>query len=151
MSKSRGRPSSYSPEFAHQARLLCERYGATDADLAEFFSVSRRTIQTWKIKHAEFLRSLSLGKEAADDRVERALYERCLGYSHEEEKIFCYEGKIVRVNTIKRFPPDTKACLGWLYNRRGDKWRRFPEGQMVDAEQLAQAISDLNEKQHLLI
>ena len=59
----------------------------------------------------------------ADDRVERSLYHRAVGYSFESEKIFHHQGEVVRVPIIEHVPPDVGAAMSWLKNRRPDKWR----------------------------
>lgn len=117
-----GRPSKYKPEFVAQAEKLC-KLGATDAEMADFFQVTISTLSLWKVKHAEFSDALKLGKEVADRRVEEALYNRALGYSHEETDIRVIEGKIMATPMIKHYPPDTTAAIFWLKNRRPDEWR----------------------------
>jgi hypothetical protein len=56
--RSAGRPSSYRPEFADQARKLC-RLGATDEQLADFFGISDRTMKRWEADHPEFCQGLN--------------------------------------------------------------------------------------------
>lgn len=118
----RGRPTVYKTEFAGQALKLC-KLGATDADLAEFFGVTDRTINRWQIRYDEFCRSLKDGKEAADNRVERSLYHKAVGYTFDAEKIFQYEGAPVRVPYREHIAPDTTAMIFWLKNRRAADWR----------------------------
>lgn len=55
--KSRGRKSEYREEYAEQALKLC-LLGATDKEIAEFFSVSEQTLNSWKKKFPQFLESL---------------------------------------------------------------------------------------------
>ena len=118
-----GRPSSYKPEFAKMARHLC-KLGATDADLAVAFEVSIPTIDTWKAKRPDFLGSLKAGKADADDRVERSLYSRAVGYSFNSEKIFCNkDGEVTRVPIVEHVPPDVTAQIFWLKNRKPSEWR----------------------------
>ena len=119
-----GRPSKYTQEFAVQAGKLCA-FGATDADLADFFDVSVRTIPRWAAEYPEFCQALKAGKSAADDRVERSLYQRALGYSHEAVKIFMPAGsrEPVYATYTEHYPPDTTACIFWLKNRRPEEWR----------------------------
>jgi hypothetical protein len=117
-----GRPTDYKPEYAEQGRKLCE-LGATDMEMAEFFKVDIRTIYNWKHSHVEFFQAVIVGKEALDDRVERSLYQRAVGYSFNSEKIFHHQGAITRADTIEHVPPDPSAALNWLKNRRGEKWR----------------------------
>lgn len=123
-SKHTGRPSAYRPEFAAQAKKLCE-LGATDAELAEFFQTTITTIKNWKAQFPEFLAASKLGKEAADERVSTSLYNRAMGYSHEAVKIFMPAGakEPVMAPYVEHVPPDTTACIFWLKNRRPDLWR----------------------------
>ena len=71
-------PRSYDPEVAYQARKLCQ-LGATDIELADFFGVCRETIYRWIIEFPGFSDAIKVGKEPADDRVERSLYQRSVG------------------------------------------------------------------------
>src|SRR5262245_7010737 len=118
----RGRKPTWNDAYLEQAKKLAA-LGATDADIADFFGVSSRTVMSWKVAKPEFLHALKTAKEAADARVERRLYERAVGYSVETEKIVCSGGKIIRVRTIEHYSPDTTACIFWLKNRQPEKWR----------------------------
>lgn len=116
-----GRPTQFKPDYVEMARKLCE-LGATDVELADFFKVSERTLNTWKVKHADFLQSLTLGKAAPDNRVEASLYRRALGYTHESEQILVVKGQVKRLRTVKQYPPDAASCIFWLKNRRRSEW-----------------------------
>ena len=76
--KSRGRKSGYREEYAEQALKLC-LLGATDKEIAEFFSVSEQTLNSWKKKFPQFLESLKKGKAVADANVASRLYSRAIG------------------------------------------------------------------------
>lgn len=117
-----GRPSSYKPEYATQAAKLC-KLGATDSDLADFFDVSTRTIANWQGRYSEFLQALKSGKTEADDRVERSLYQKAVGYEYDAVKIFNANGSPMVVPYRERVQPDTTAAIFWLKNRRADQWR----------------------------
>lgn len=117
-----GRPSKYRPEFAQQAKKLCE-LGATDAQLADFFEVSVSTINLWKINFPEFSESISVPKEIADARVEQSLYRRAMGYEHDEVDIRVVNGEIVATPLRKYYPPDSTAMIFWLKNRKPEQWR----------------------------
>ncbi len=117
-----GRPTSYKPEYAAQAAKLCE-LGATDMELADFFEVSTSTIYAWRNQVAEFSEAVIAGKGAADARVERAFFNRAVGYTFESEKVFQHQGEIIRADTREHVPPDAGAALNWLKNRQPDKWR----------------------------
>lgn len=119
-----GRPTSYKPEFATQAEKLCH-LGATDQELADFFEVSVRTIYRWKADHVEFCQALKAGKSMADDRVERSLFQRAVGYEQDDVKIFMPAGaeQPVYAPFRAKIAPDTTAAIFWLKNRRRAEWR----------------------------
>lgn len=123
-----GRPSSYKPEYAKQAEKL-SLLGATDTDLADFFGVSVRTIERWRVNFEDFCRAIKDAKEYADNRVERSLYQRAMGYEVDAVKIFMPAGadEPVYAKYRERVAPDTAAQIFWLKNRRKDKWREKSE------------------------
>lgn len=51
------------------------------------------------------------------------LYQRATGYSHLEDKVFNDNGKPLIVPTIKHYPPEVKAAIFWLKNRKSLTWR----------------------------
>lgn len=117
-----GRPTDFRPEFVEQAEKLC-RLGATDLELADFFDVSTVTIWRWKCDNEAFCNALKVGKELADQRVERSLFAKATGFEHDSVKIFQHEGSPVVVPYREKVPPDTTACIFWLKNRRSKDWR----------------------------
>lgn len=119
-----GRPSKFHPGLVEQAKKL-SLLGATDRELADFFKVSQSTLNLWKIEHPEFSEALKLGKESADARVERSLFQRALGYTHDAVKIFAdpKTGAEQIVPFTEHYPPDTTAAIFWLKNRRPEEWR----------------------------
>jgi hypothetical protein len=119
-----GRPSKYKPEFGKQAAKLSE-LGATDQEIADFFEIEVRTLYRWKHDHEEFCQSLKAGKDIADDRVERSLYQRAIGYEQEEVKIFMPSGaeNPVYAPFRAKVAPDVTAAIFWLKNRRSQDWR----------------------------
>lgn len=117
-----GRPSKFKKEFVKQAEKLCT-LGATDEDLADFFTVSIRTISHWKAGHPEFLQALKAGKDQADDRVERSLYQRAVGYSYDAVHFSSFQGEVTETPYREHCPPDVTAQIFWLKNRKADEWR----------------------------
>lgn len=139
---SAGRPSEYRDEFADQARKLCE-LGATDIELADFFEVDVRTIYRWRNSHEAFCQAVKVGKDACDDRVERSLFQRAVGYTFESEKVFQFQGQIVRADTREHVPPDAGAAMNWLKNRRGEQWRDKQDHEHHGTVVLALSDADL--------
>ena len=126
----RGRKSLFRPEYILIAKAAA-RFGAIEDEIADELKISPGTLDNWKKKYPEFLSALKAGKEASDDRIERSLYQRAIGYSHPAVKAFMTrDGKIVEHKYIEHYPPDTTAALFWLKNRRPDRWR---DVQRIDA------------------
>lgn len=116
------RPTKYKAEYAKTASSLA-KLGATNQEMAEAFGVSLSTLKLWVVRHAEFSAAIKLGKDAADERVVDALFNRAMGYSHPDTDIRVIDGAIVETSLIKHYPPDTAAAIFWLKNRRPDEWR----------------------------
>jgi DNA-binding XRE family transcriptional regulator len=139
-----GRPTAYKNEYSEQAYKLC-LLGATDVQLADFFGVSKQTVNAWKMAHPEFLDSLKRGKDVADTMVAESLYQRAIGYSHPDVHISNYQGEITITDITKHYPPDTVAAIFWLKNRQPRKWKDkievkedlginvFPPKEVLDA------------------
>lgn len=150
-----GRPSAFRPEFVEKARTLCQA-GLTDLELADFFGVSSTTINNWKHQDGAFLATLKNAKDVSDERVERSLYHRAVGYSFETEEIFQYQGEVVRAKVRKHVPPDVTAQIFWLKNRRKDAWRdvhRHEIGRAGEFDKLSDAelVTELAKTAQLLL
>jgi hypothetical protein len=117
-----GRPSKYREEFADQARKLC-LLGATDVELADFFDVHPDTISEWKNVHEQFSVSIKKGKQQADADVADRLYQRAMGFEHDDVHVSNYQGDVTLTPIRKIHAPDTTAAIFWLKNRQSKKWR----------------------------
>lgn len=117
------RPSKYRPEYAGQVAKLCEHFGATTLEVAEFLGITRRTLTNWMHKHPELVEAMKPAKAVADERVVKSLYHRAIGYSVESEKLFCQNGKVIRAKIIEHYPPDVAAAIWWTKNRMPEAWR----------------------------
>jgi hypothetical protein len=118
----RGRKPTWRDGNLEQAAKLAA-LGLTDAEMAEFVGVSLRTFMRWKVDSPEFCHALKAGKEVADARVERRLFERAIGYKTIETKVLVIKDKVVKADVEKEHPPDTTACIFWLKNRDPENWR----------------------------
>lgn len=119
-----GRPTLFRPEMIERVKVLCES-GAVDREIAQALGIAECTLYDWKHKYPEFSEAMKPGKEMADDRVERALFNRAVGYSFDSEKIFNdKDAGIVRAACVEHVPPDVNAARIWLENRRRDRWGR---------------------------
>lgn len=138
-----GRPTAYHSSYAETAKKLCLAFGATDAQLAQWFEVSEQTINNWKGAHPDFLASIQQGKAIADANVALALYERATGYSHADVHISVWQGEAIVTPITKQYPPDVAAAKYWLNNRQPTHWRNQVEVE-VSANVSAPTIAQLD-------
>lgn len=117
-----GRRIPYKPEYAAVTRGAAD-LGATDREIADALGVSTRTLNRWASRHPEFSDALKKGRAAANARVERSLYHRAVGYSHEAVKLQLVGGEVVRTPFIQHHPPVVAAAIFWLKNRDPENWR----------------------------
>jgi hypothetical protein len=125
-----GRPSGYKAEYSRQAKELCT-LGATVNELARFFQVGENAIYDWANKNKEFAKALQLGREACDERVERALYHKALGFEKEIEKEVLDKNGEKKVVVEKIYiPPSDTAIQFYLKNRKRSDWRDRQEHEI---------------------
>ena len=117
-----GRPTLHKPENVDIARQYC-MLGATNDALAERFEVCRRTIDNWIATIPEFSEAVRQGREVADEAVVSALFARATGMEQKVTKVFCHRGQPVTADYTVHLPPDVRACIFWLRNRRPGQWR----------------------------
>ena len=132
----------YTPDIAASAHALA-LLGAKDREIAVELGVPIETFELWKACVPDVKEALQRGRAVADGRVAAALYERAIGYQHPEEKIFVQYGEVTRVETIKRYPPDTKAALAWLSRRRPEDWMERTVQEHTGKIQFETAMRDL--------
>ena len=83
----------------------------------------------------------------ADEIVERSLYERATGYSHESVKIFCNkDGDVVQVPFIEHVAPDPTSMIFWLKNRKPADWREKSEVEIPGLATLADSIAQARKR-----
>lgn len=132
----RGRKSAWIEIISPQLESIeawC-RNGCTDEQIAKNLGIDRSTFARYKAEKKELKDVLKTGKEAANLKVENALYKRATGYTYTEtyddyDLIIDANGKATptgrgKRRTIKKeVPPDTTAIFFVLQNRWSDKWR----------------------------
>ena len=111
-------------------------FGLIDEQICKALDISVPTLENWK-KDEKFLEAIKKGKEIADNRVVRSLYDRATGYSHREDDIRVVDGQIVITETVKHYPPDPTSMIFWLKNRKRAEWRDRQEVEHDIAGNLA--------------
>ena len=135
--------SKYNPLYHDDWAWSLAIKGATDEEIADAFGISRRTFIRWKQSYPSLDEMTTQGKEIADSKVEKALYQRAIGFEiTDTERIVDVDAdgntKPVRVkNTTKNVAPDTMAIMYWLNNRakKTGEWAQRQEVNVgIDAE-----------------
>lgn len=117
-----GRPTKFDEKYCEICRKLA-LLGLTDAEMIDVLEIASSTFYLWKNEHPHFSEAINKGKHLADAEVAASLYERATGYSHKETDIKVIEGKIVKTEVTKHYPPDTAAGIIWLKNRDQKRWK----------------------------
>lgn len=130
-----GRSSGYDPAICQDVCELALR-GATDEEIADHLGISTRTLYRWKNNYPELCQAIQSGKDLADERVERSLYQMATGtyvkeqQAHKVKTVTYDEGKRsaeveeIKIVEVERYmPPDTASAIFWLKNRRSAKWK----------------------------
>lgn len=128
-----GRPTAYREEYNERVTRYA-LLGLSDLEMAGLFGVSEQTFNAWKNKYPAFLEALLEGKEEADAKVARALYNRATGYEYNDVHVSVYQGDVTETPVTRHVSPDTGAAALWLKNRRSSKWR--------DRQEIALDMSD---------
>jgi len=138
------RPTKFKPEHIKQAEKLC-RLGATDKEVADFLGVDVRTLYRWKGENDEFCQALKAGKEVADERVERSLYQMATGYEQDEVKIFMPANADAPVYAPYRamVAPSATAAIFWLKNRKPAEWRDKVETEHSGTVQIGRVTREI--------
>ncbi len=114
--------------------------GATDAEVATAMRVSRKTINSWKKTYPSFALALNEGKDIADSKVERGLYNNAIGYYVDEEERTIEVNKdgttkLGDLRTKKRYVTgNTTAQIFWLKNRKKEQWRDVSKTEITGVD-----------------
>ena len=109
------------PDHLEQVRAIAQR-GITEEAMSEMFDIHPSQIKLWKKQYPLFRDALEQGYTDADASVLSAVYQSAVGYTHDEEKIFMWDGDIIRADTVKHYKPDMAAAKLWLTNRQRNYW-----------------------------
>lgn len=79
--------------------------------------------------------------------MEQSLFRKATGYTHASEKVFQFQGEIVRADTVEHYAPDTTAMIFWLKNRQPDRWRdKREDPSSPPADEKAELLRELAER-----
>jgi hypothetical protein len=123
------------------------RAGMLEKEIAIKLGISVSTLEKYKTEHPELTEALKNNEATANEAVENALYNKCIGYTYPEEMAFkckrvfydeqdrrCEEEHIETITVQKYQPPETMAQVVWLNNRCPSRWRRNAGKEQLDRE-----------------
>lgn len=119
------------------------RNGVTIKEIAtQNIGVSMTAFWGWYHKSEDLRKACADGKDVANYTVEDALYRRAVGYDYEERVYELVEGEVQLTKIFsKHLPPDTKAIMQWLFNRKPEVWRALQEP--LEATQYTETIKNI--------
>lgn len=126
-------------EFISVAKEMCG-LGGTTANLAKAFNVSFDTIALWQSTSKQFAEACRMGADTAAHRVERALYERAVGYTYKTDTVVRHRDGVSILQRNLHVLPDPRAGKIWLEQHeaalalvREDPFREFTNQLMGTA------------------
>ena len=133
------KPVKWNNTMAHRVLFLAS-LGLLEKEIAVAVDVHEHTINYWKRTKPEFLEALQKGKLQYTHRVEQALVESAVGYSHPDTHFAVIDGKVVQTPTIKHYPPNVTAQIFHLKNRDRQRWQ---DVHQIEGQVQHQHILDL--------
>lgn len=115
--------------------------GGTEAALARALNISPQALTKRKRKQGDLVATLKKARAEADAKVEKSLYQRAIGYEHDDTHFASYEGRIISKKYRKHYPPDVVACIYWLNNRQRDRWSNRQDTQ-INMTQVVAGVPD---------
>lgn len=130
-------------------------HGDTDKDIAEKLGIGYSTYRKYKSDNVALKGAIATGKDKANQQVEKALLNNCLGYKYYEEvatkvkkETRLPDGTVtieedVVIKSVKRYKgPDLNAQKFWLVNRKTKAWAEDPNKVLNDKK-----LTKLKEKE----
>lgn len=114
--------TKYRQEFIPVIKSMV-RKGSTDFEIASSFGISVSTLGNWKTRDPKLGRAMKRAEDAVVEQTEASMWQRANGYSHDDEEITSYQGRIIRTKTIKVYPPSEAAAKLMLGAARPEKYR----------------------------
>lgn len=108
--------------------------GATDTRICRVLGISLQVLKRWQKEHPDFARDLEDWRDRSNKQVERALFERAIGYGCEEERVVSGVLGPQVVTIRKQYPPDVNAAILWLKNRDPERWCDKQEHGFTDKD-----------------
>lgn len=100
------------------------------AEIAKRMNINVNTLVKWQKQYEEINDAINTTRELVDYQVENAILKAALGYKTKEIKVTIgkkmVNGEMVEMlkeTTTKEVPPNVKAAMFWLNNRKFEDWK----------------------------
>lgn len=134
--------------------------GNTDKEIAEKLGIAYSTYRKYKTNSVALKAAIATGKDKANQAVEKALLNNCLGYKYYEEvatkvkeEVLAEDGKTILVKEsvvvkpVKKYKgPDLQAQKFWLINRQNRRWQDDPNKVANDKKLTKLKEKEINSK-----
>lgn len=134
--------------------------GDTDKEIAEKLGIGYSTFRKYKTDSVALKGAIATGKDKANQAVEKALLNNCLGYKYYEEvatkvkeEVLAEDGQTILVKEsvvvkpVKKYKgPDLAAQKFWLVNRHNKKWQEDPNKVANDKKLTKLKEKEVNSK-----
>lgn len=123
------------------------RAGGTEEEAAALAGVASSTFRKYKNEYPEFRKVLIDSEKPANEKVERSLYDRCMGGEHPVRKavkmrtVTYKDGKRVKeeeriqmVTETVYVSADVRAMIFWLTNRDPERWQNKVDTALLDKD-----------------
>ena len=132
------------------------RDGLDDGQIAKNCGVNRRTLWEWKKKYPPINHALSRARAVVDVEVENALYKKATGFSvkiKKPQKVHRVKydpitnkkseeyDEYIDVEEEQYTPPDVKAQIFWLTNRKPETWKEKQTQEIAPESELTVTVS----------
>jgi len=115
------------PAYPQIRQWFCD--GLSEGEILQKLGISRSSLRRYRKDHGEFDRFWRESRAARDDLVEEALFRRATGYCPGDDP-------------EKQVPPDVRAAVFWLKNRRPKRWQDRREKDEAPAVQVKLIVEE---------
>jgi hypothetical protein len=117
-----GRPTKYDQSLLDLA-YRCGKAGLIDEQIAIMLGVAPSTYYAWLQEHPEFSEALKGGAGDKKARLRNTMFQKAIGFTVPEEKVFLHEGKPIRVPTFRHVQPSDTMLIFLACNLMAEEYK----------------------------
>ena len=102
------------------------RNGATEAQIAKCFGISKGTLYNYKKSNLEIFSAIKKGRTNLVDDLKGTLIKKAKGFSYTEKKQVLENGKVVREEIYTKAALPDVAALNLLLKNYAEDWKNDP-------------------------